>query len=484
MTRFGEHLKKLIDEGNVNIYALTKSTGLERTAIHKIISNGRIVAEQYVLKLADALQLSPQERQRFLESYRISKIGEFKYNQRQQVKKLIERIADIENTSWVMPDAAIANNPLPYESNTVITGRFAVHNLIKSLIEETLTCDNPAIDFVIPESNQYFYDELLNYYLRCPQLKVRHIIGFTKKADFLTSENKNLRLLSQILPFVYVPGASYQPHYFYQQNGEPELTQAMPYFILTSTKRLVLFNKDFEKAVFISDTDFVSLYINNFESMLKASKPLIMHMIPSMEVLFNVFQANTTGQLSAFYWIGPDVALKPLLTEEVIQKYMRKDIPNGENLVELTQSHYKLMSANLNRNIYVGTTDGAISAVKAGRIMGGNADIANSIAPEDVKDMLKTLKILLAESKVKSFFANPSKITIPQRTHFAINELSGISFIVTSTDNNAFQLVCFQEESITEAFIDFVESIGDSDLVYSAEETLAALDSIIEGIGA
>jgi plasmid maintenance system antidote protein VapI len=97
MSLFGEHLRVLIDSNKVNIYGLAKSAGIERTAIHKIISGDRIPSDDYANKLADAMPLSPEERQRFWDSYNISKIGKLKYSQRLQVKNLVESIAYIEN---------------------------------------------------------------------------------------------------------------------------------------------------------------------------------------------------------------------------------------------------------------------------------------------------------------------------------------------------------------------------------------------------
>ena len=97
MSLFGDHLRSLIDANKVNIYALAKSSGLERTAIHKIISGDRIPSEEYVQKLADVLPLSREEWQQLLESFSISKVGEFKYRQRLQVKDIIESITYIEN---------------------------------------------------------------------------------------------------------------------------------------------------------------------------------------------------------------------------------------------------------------------------------------------------------------------------------------------------------------------------------------------------
>jgi transcriptional regulator with XRE-family HTH domain len=100
---FGEQLQTFIKSHEINIRSLTQKAGIERTAVHRIMTGERVPSEEYVSKLLDALPLSPAERQQFEESYHISQIGELKYRQRQQVKELIEAVAHIENGAGVLP---------------------------------------------------------------------------------------------------------------------------------------------------------------------------------------------------------------------------------------------------------------------------------------------------------------------------------------------------------------------------------------------
>ena len=148
----------MIDANKINIYSLAKTSGLERTAIYKIIFGSRIPSDEYAYKLADTLPLSPEERQRLLESFNISKIGEYKYRQRIQVKDLINSIAYIENEIIAPVSAAdAADPPLLNEANATAYGYFAVNNLVKSVIEESVTdTEKQEIDFVVPENYGYF----------------------------------------------------------------------------------------------------------------------------------------------------------------------------------------------------------------------------------------------------------------------------------------------------------------------------------------
>lgn len=157
MSLFGEHLRMLIKSNNTTIYALARQAGTERTTIHKIINNDRIPSREYVQKLADALSLSPEEAKLFFENYMISSIGEHRYEQRQQVKGIIESIAH-SNAHFVNIDREPAKTSLLDGAKSVATGHFAVNNLIKSILHETLPYKDgrQSIDFIIPTSYRFF----------------------------------------------------------------------------------------------------------------------------------------------------------------------------------------------------------------------------------------------------------------------------------------------------------------------------------------
>jgi transcriptional regulator with XRE-family HTH domain len=65
MTIFGEKLKSYVESNGINIYKLAQRSGIERTAIHKIMSAGRIPDVEYVQKLINAMQITPYEREEF-----------------------------------------------------------------------------------------------------------------------------------------------------------------------------------------------------------------------------------------------------------------------------------------------------------------------------------------------------------------------------------------------------------------------------------
>jgi len=486
MSLFGEYLRSVVETNKVNIYGLAKQAGLERTAIYKIMSGGRIPAEEYVQKLSEALPLSPEERRRFLESYRISSIGEHKYKQRMQVKALIESIVQMEKVFKIEQSHYGASPMHENNQNTVVVGNFAVNNLVKSLIMESLTHDNnPAIDFVVPDSYQYFYNELLACYANHPQAQIRHIIAFSKKIDFIDNTNTNIRLLTHILPFAFMSGLGYRPYYFYKSTLDIEITHAMPYFILTASNKLVLINRHFNKAALICDRDIVAIYQDSFQTMLEQSNALLENFKSIFETLEHYIDVGDQSKGEPFHWIEPEPCIGSLFTPELIDMMVKADMPNREALKELVHRNYSSLRENQLRNINVCTTDGALRLIDAGMMYYAPSELVDPMPRPAMKAVMTQLRKRAADNKVKLLFSNPSQITLPSKTLLTISRKSGINFIMKKDDENhqsKFMCICLSEESINEAFVDFVESIEDSGLVYSEQDSVKTLDSIIEKI--
>ena len=480
MSLFGEQLRAVIDANKVNIYHLAKTTGLERTAIHKIISGDRIPSDEYVYRLTDALQLSPEERQRLLESFNISKIGESKYWQRIQVKDLIESIAYIENgiSSHADTESTAGSPPLD-ENSTVAIGHFAVNNLIKSVVEEAASGEKQELNFVIPESYQFFYNELLACYLSNPKLRIRHIVAFSKKVDFMNNRNGNLSLLSHVLPFAFAPGAGYFPYYYYRASSDVDLTQAMPFFILTSRERLVVLNKDFSRAGLICDAGIIALYKESFSAMLERAKPLINRLNSTFDFYNHITDIVGDTEMPE-YWIEPTPCFSLLITGEIINEYLKPDVPDREGLVKMLSNHCDFFRESKLHVVNICTTDGLYRVINSGYINNFPPELMDPLRRETMKDMLISLINRIKDGEVKILFANPSMIAVPGKIQLIINRRSEINFLVYDNDSMDGHAICLSEDSINEAFFDFAENIEGSGLVYSESDSLATLQSIID----
>jgi len=367
--------------------------------------------------------------------------------------------------------------------NTTAVGNFAVNSLIKSVIAaEAGSGGKQGFDFVIPESYQYFYNELLTFYLTHPHIRIRHIMAFSKKTDFLNNLNRNLDLLSHVLPFAFAPATGYFPYYYYSNSLGVELTQAMPYFILTSSNTLVLINKEFSKAALICDESIVDLYKESFSMMLEHAKPLINYFANANELLVHLLDTDLKDTGEPYHWIEPEPCIGPMIPQEMIENHVSHDLPDRDSIVRMINAHCQFLRHNQLRNVNICTTDGLYHLINSGYIYQASKELMTPLGRDEIKGLLCILCNRISEKKVKILFTNPSKITVPGKTLLSINRKTGLNFMLHNSDIFDFRAICLSEDTINEAFTDFIESIEESGLVYSENDSVETLSRIISEI--
>ena len=117
--------------------------------------------------------------------------------------------------------------------------------------------------------------------------------------------------------------------------------------------------------------------------------------------------------------------------------------------------------------------------IQSGQLYFTAPSFSYPIGPVQFAELLKRLKDSIDENRVKVFFVNPSKIRIPKKVLLQINRKTGLNFMLFDKNKDNFRVVCLSEDSINEAFTDFIESITETDLVYNAEESMAILEKTI-----
>ena len=85
MSKFSNYLKTLIENSGESIAFLSRTLNIERTSIHKALSDERILPYSSVQTLAHHFNLTLDERQEFFRLYDIQLQGEEAYQNRQAI---------------------------------------------------------------------------------------------------------------------------------------------------------------------------------------------------------------------------------------------------------------------------------------------------------------------------------------------------------------------------------------------------------------
>lgn len=485
MSQFSEMLKKLVEDNGITVYKLAKDAGLDRTTIQRSLSGERLPGVSFVQRLCDYMRVSPAERNELMELYVISKIGEDIYNGRKCIEKIIEQIAELhiyQNTGQAVKKTVEPFDDLAQGAKAFV-GQYAVNKLIREVLEdEGYNSHAPDICLCAPFAFSYLYDCLHQlYWEQNGNLSITHLIAFHKNPYSGKNPNMNLLLLSSVLPFAFCMGNGYQPYYHYNSSQEETSDMsAMPFYFLT-TKHLVTISADFKSAILYNDLQIISIYRKHFCEVKANSNPLVQKLSGIVQMLAIGFDTLFQDQRVA-YVIEPQPCLGKYYTEEMGDLYMREDLPNRKELkLKLLKlyDHYK----NFNPpTCSFFTTAGLKSFVETG-IM---ADLPLSFAiPFSVKTRLYLLTSLRDDIQQDTYFSRAIDTSKLQVSHIAtIQSYGNRDILFLATSDRGIVACMINEQSICDAFNDFFESLPESNLLYTKEDTLSLIDEMLDQLKA
>ena len=485
MSQFSEVLKSLISASGISIYKLAKDAGVDRTLIHKALTDERMPSAEFVAKVSDALLLSPFEKRELQKSYEIKKIGVHRYTQRSQVKQLIELIAQTENERRICtqngaltPDQLIPLYEFADDAEKVQYGHYAINNLIRCVIEhESIKNRDSRIDFFVPSGFGFLFDELSISSMRKPALNIRHITALHKKSSYpVQSSASNIAALMNIIKLAYLGGTGYSPYYFYAETEGFYTMAPMPYYILTST-HLVTLNATLDAAILYRSADVMKYYANLFQETMRHATPFLKRADNFLDIISYYLLIDRRDNSGKTCLIGAQPCLGHYITEELTEKKLIQGLDRREEIKALAKKHYANLQKIAVANSGLFSIAGLEYLLKTGYITDVPSSYVHPLDRREIGDLISQFLADTRNGRFASFAIDPSKFTIPMFTSLLVDKLSGIHILTYSdVDLNALFI---NEPSIVEAFEDFCDSIEGSDLVYSQEETIEILENFL-----
>lgn len=493
MSQFSDRLKILLDESGTSVYQLSRNAKLDRTTIQRALTGERLPGASFVERLCDFLRVSPAERAELLELHTITRVGEKVYAARRYIKDMIERMAavHIKSQNIVISRRTIEIEDQIKDGFKTFSGQYNVQNLVRDVLEdEAFNGASPHIYLTVPFENTFLFDLLYNLFLSCGspdsagdssrRLLVRHIIKLSKNPLALQDSNYNLNVLSNVLPFAFCEYGSYQPYYYYGNvEASKDIDTVFPYYILTG-KYLIQLSSDFNTAVLCGRSEIFDIYNSNFEKSLLQAGALVTQHSLCEEMLTTYINAMVdAGQFT--HVIEPQPCFAKYYTTQLIEDKLRKDIENREFLKLLLTKLYGNYQ-NVDRvPMSLFSIEGIKQLARTGMLADLPPQYAVPFTVEERRMLLKQLKNDIVED---TYFVRAA-----DSLKFAISPLASVqlygsnAFMICTINSSGMMSTSFiSEKSICESFFDFFESLYESDLLYSKEETIRILDEVIDGL--
>ena len=322
MSKFSEKCKELLAENGSNVYRLSQTASLERTALQRMVTGKRLPNREFVTTFCRALRIPLSEEKELMELYKMEAMGETAYNNQKTILHLFKHLANLEKNNYKNSCSIVDQGDLVLLSN-ISNQRYDTEMLLQFILKKAFRSEDDSPIY----TNLPGTDELLPHALNllAPQyskrILLKHLIHFHISSS---AAYENLETLNQILPLYFSNEIQYEPYYYYSKLTQSDQTNLLfPYYVITSEYVLQL-SGDMQKGLLHSEKVIVQQYTNEFLDKLSQSSLLIQHTSSLREAnhLYTSIFANS--QIKDMYSLG-GLCQTELLTSadftELAQKY-------------------------------------------------------------------------------------------------------------------------------------------------------------------
>lgn len=458
MSLFSENLYSIVRNQKMTITSLANAVNVDRTVLQKILKGTRKPADiQFVDNICSALMLSPDTKSILVQQYKMVEMGEEVYYSRKNVAKVINRLSHKQ-----------------FEFNTVFD--FKTDLDIAEISEITFYYDHDAlvknIQALVSYEFQHGSDinisaqpsENLNNILKyCidenSDNKINHVFCLDNNRIGQNSLVHNLDIFSFVSEFALKHGR-YNPFYYY---GDIEsclnFSGIMPYIIITENF-VICTNNDFSNGVIYKSKEQVDFYLKQFKYALERTKPFVKSAsdVESLCVMFSDvkiinYTYNYQSELSLY------------IDRAMFDKYnLLNDIES-----EAMDLLFKLIVIRNNcngKNVF--SENGLKEFMNTGRFSEFPECFYKPLSENDRKTILKRMIKAIEKGRINCRIAKNDYEIFKNKLCIGIINDNCISMQLAES----FRYIVLEEISIVSAFKDYIESLFESDLVYSKEETI------------
>ena len=485
MKSLGNLLRKYISENGLTIYKAASLAGVNRTTLQKVLSDERNASEELIQKLLSVLKLSPAEKAELKELFAIQLMGEDIYLQRQYIKKSIESMAGLDNwfsgisgavgTLSLLPDAESA---LPQDS-ALICGLSAVRQLLFTCASH-MRRRGPGELLLYAPGNLPALKALLLSELSpadsAQPLELRHITPMIKVPAAEATPLTNLDILFHILPFTVSRHFRYRVYCFYSHEllaGAGAARISLLYGLREHGDPPLLRRAD---RPLLETPEIVSHFRNLFLDSLGKTTSMMLSQTSPTTILQDMLDRDLSpGSLHTLEW---QPCLSTFLTEDMVEKYVRPDLPGRDEIIRLGCARVRQLSSMENHSC-IFSRSGMEDFAQTGVI----SDIPSQYAlPLEIPDRIRILKSMYCACEEDLEFlrlTNPITFRLSRYFFAALRGDDSLTFCGVDAANSTFNYIEITEPSFLEAFRDFYQYLPESGLICSKEETLKAIEESI-----
>lgn len=459
MSQFSDMLKIYVDESCYNIKQISEMCEIDRTLLQKILKGDRKPSEKFVEKVSGVLMLTNTQKEALEEAFKIVSVGEEVYYRRQKVGEIINKFYSMKNNSEILADFNIS---LDIDNIPEISVYHDRHSLLKNLqlLFSYDVAKGSDINIIMQPS-----EDLVNLLRVCfcdnNNSQINHIFCFNKNSGISTTREYNLDIF-EIIYRVAARCGGYIPYYYYENvDSHINSSSIMPCLIFTDNFVLCADEK-LENGIIYKLKKIRDFYSRIFENKKSKCKKLLTSAKEPLEV-YDFW--HNVGNLSMSISYCPCVFVA--VSVELIKKYIVFPQEYVQPISDLIMSNKEKL---LNNNVrYLFFEEGLKYFMDTGLLFEVPNSYYKPLSIEDRKNILREI-IEITEKDIWEYRIIKPEV-IDANSNLAINVMSNQSLKFALSDKTFFY-VSVNEQSLINAFSDYLGCFSNSENIYSKEITL------------
>ena len=478
MSKFAQYLKELLEEHGEPIASVARNAGVERTSIHKALKDERVLPYGSLRKLSQYLQLPLVQSRELARRYEILLQGEDVYGIHTAVRELLHDMSRFEMPS---PDGAPSRPAAGEggEGSGIRRGALAVRSVVRAVLEREASRPD-AQAFVRLPADVSLEDVLGSLWCTGAGIVVRRLVDFMPDRRGPEAVEHNLRVLRRLLPLSLVSRGRMFSYCQFGGDAPAQGVDPLPYLVVTS-ERLVRLDERLTVAQVECDRDLVDLYRARFEGTVAECQSLCSYSNDPGVVLDSYMSG--TGE-HGYCTIMSQPCPGRYYTRELIERYVRPDVPHREELVELSDRRFARLRALEGNYRTVFTEAGLRAFARDGVLVDLPRELVSPLDAKTRAGMLRRLKADMLSGSVTACVVDEAYLPIPQHLTFTCDPRFGLHVYATQefVDGPYACNIHVEEGSIGKAFCSFVDSLPGSRHVYPEERVISIVDELVCGL--
>lgn len=466
MSLFSERLTYYIKKSRLTLLYLASISGIDVSYISKIKKGERLPKnKEQLVPIINGLRLSPSEKQELWDAYKISSVGEKKFQQYVSVKHLLTSINSTDTTSIT------SSYQHEIQSISVRYGTSDINNATKVILELEAAKKDGYIKIVAQPDYGFLIDLLGSLIAGNPSLDISHIICLQSGSD-LEKIVYNIESFQNIFSLLSLSD-SYRLKFYYDEiSSHFNQMSVMPFFILTSTYTILL-TPNYDLADISDNPERHKLYSSIYRKMYSLAEDLV-YPITETTTIDEMFQVDNLTESMDIIEFSAVPSLLSYYSEQAIRDMIKAGVTDQESKIQ-NLLNYSLAFKNFpikhTRHFSLFTEDGFLQFLQTGFFPGLSQTYCNPIDPAET---IVALKKLCTESDNFSqipLMLKPSQISFDSSTRILGTSRNNMVLFISHYPGFGDQNFRLMEQSLVSSIKDFLEYLLSSDEVYSIEET-------------